>query len=330
LVRGWRFLVAFSALAAAPFIVEAQRPEQPPKVGYLTFSSSAEGKYLEAFRAGLRDLGHIEGRTILLEIRWADNKPKRLTTLAADLIHQAKVAVIVMPSCGTLHISAVRDISSTIPLVIPICGDLPGFMGEVASFAKPGGATTGFTIFAPELSGKRIALLKEIKPNLSTVYVVWNPDSAGWEPYWHELHAAAQTLGVKLESIEARSPGDFDSAFRRIRSADDAAMITLTDPILWSERRRVIEFAVLRRLPAAYDYREFADRGGLIAYGPDIFDLLRRASIPVDKILKGVKPGDIPVERPTRLELVVNARAARALGVTIPQSMLLRADHVIQ
>lgn len=330
LIRRRQFLIASAALLAVPLLAEAQA-QRLPKVGYLTFGPAAEGlKYLEAFRAGLRDLGYIEGRTILLDVRWANNEPERMTPLAADLIHQAKVDVIVMPSCGTLHIAAVRDNSSTIPLVIPICGDLPGFLGEVASFAKPGGSTTGFTIFAPELSGKRLALLKEIKPNLSKVYVVWNPDSAGWEPYWHELRSAAGTLGVELQSIEARTSADFHSALRKISSGKEAAMITLTDPILWSERQRVIDFASVRKLPAAYDYREFADDGGLMAYGPNVFDLLRRASVPVDKILKGMKAGDIPAERPNKLELILNLRAASALGLAVPRSLLVRADQVIE
>lgn len=320
-----------AALGAGALAAQAQPKAKLPRIGYLVLGAvSGESPYVEAFREGLRALGHAEGRTLLIEARSAKGDPKRMPALAAELVHDRKVDLMVIGSCGKLYMDAVRSASSTVPLVVAVCGDLPGFMGEVASFAKPGGNTTGMTIFAPELSAKRLAMLKELLPRLSTVWVLWNPDSSGFEPYWQELRRARATLGLTLRSVELRTAEDFEAGLRKIEPSDAAAILTLTDPILWLHQKQVVDFALQRRLAGAYDYSELADVGGLLAYGPNVLALMRRAAFYADRILKGAKPGDLPVERPNKLDFVINLKTARTIGLAVPQSLLLRADRVIE
>ena len=326
-----RILASAAALLAFSLVVEAQQTSALPRVGYLVYADAAQGTpYLAAFRAGLSELGHIDGRTVVIEARWAELKPDRMATLAAELINERKVDVMVIPSCGALYMEAIRSVSKTVPLVVAICGDLPGFMGDVASFARPGGNTTGQTIFAPELGAKRLSVLRELVPDLSKVFILWNPASKGWDPYWRELRAVANALGIELQSIEIRAPSDFDATFRKIEQSRAVGILTLTDPVLFQGRQRIITFARTRGIAAAYDWREFADDGGLISYGASGLELLRRASFYVDKILRGAQPADLPIQQPSRLELVVNLRTAKALGISVPSSLVLRADHVIE
>lgn len=325
------FLAAAGALFAISLVVEAQQTSALPRIGYLVSANAEQGTpYLAAFRAGLSALGYIDGRTVVIEARWAGLKAERMATLAAELINERKVDVMVIPSCGALYMEAIRGVSKTVPLVVAVCGDVPGFMGDVASFARPGGNTTGQTIFAPELGAKRIAVLRELVPDLSTVFILWNPGSKGWDPYWRELRAVADALGVELRSIEIAAPSNFDAAFQKIEQSRAAGILTLTDPLLFQSRQRIIEFARIRGIAAAYDWREFADDGGLVSYGANILELLRRASFYVDKILKGAHPADLPIQQPSDLELVVNLKTAKALGISVPSSLLLRADHVIE
>lgn len=321
-----------AVLVAIPLIVHAQRSDRLPTIGYLANGSSLDGSPgLESFREGLREHGHAEGRTVQLEVRWADQRPERLPALARALIVDAKVNLMVIPSCGRYPIEAVRQASREVPLVVAVCGDLPGFMGEVESFAKPGKNTTGLTFFAPELSAKRLGLLKELAPRLSVVAVLWNPESAGWDPYWRELNLAASATGVALRSIEVRRPGDLDAAFQEIERSGAGAILTLADPfVVWFNRSRIVEFANRRRIPAAYDFPEFALKGGLMVYGPDLLEASRRASFHAVRILQGAKPGDLPIERPTKFKLILNRDIAREIGIAFPSPMVLRADRIIE
>jgi putative ABC transport system substrate-binding protein len=324
-------LITASALLAAPLVAGAQQKPRLPRIGFLALGAASEDlRYMQAFRDELRALGHAEGRTLHIDYRTAKGDAKRMPALAAELVHELKADVVVIGSCGRLYMEAVRSASTTVPLVVAVCGDLPGFMGEVATLAKPGGNTTGMTIFAPELSAKRIGLLKELLPNLSTIWVLWNPDSAGWEPYWQELHRARKSLRVALQPVEVRSVEDIETGLLKIVPGDDAAILTLTDPILWLHRERIVGLAMERRLAGAYDFPELAEAGGLLAYGPNLLALIRRAASYADRILKGARPGALPVERPNKLDFVVNLKTARAIGLPIPQSLLLRADRVVE
>jgi len=324
-----QFVGASGALLAAP-LVRAQR-RTPPRVGYLGIGSPADGAaFFDAFRAGLVSHGHRDGATIVVDVRWANGRNERFSALAGELVHESRVDVLVIPACGNPYMEVVRRVSRTIPLVVASCGDVPGFMGDVASFAKPGGNTTGQTTYAPDLAATRLQVLKELVPNLAVAAVLWNSASGGWEPYWIALRRAAPALGVALHSVEVRSESDLDAAFAWVGRAGSGAMLTLVDPLLWVTRRRIIEFAGQQRLPAAYDLERFADDGGLLAYGPDLVTAFRAAASQVDRILKGARPGDIPVERPTKFRLVVNLKTAQALGLTLPKSLLLRADRIIE
>jgi len=334
LIERRRFFVVTTALCAAPLIGTAQQNAKVPRIGYLGLgmpSDDVRGR--DAFRAGLIELGHVEGQTVTIEARWAEQKLQRLPVLAKDLVQRSRVDVIYTPACDKSVIEAVRSVSRSIPLVIGFCGDLPGFHGEVASLAHPGGNTTGQVFLAPELSAKRLELLRELVPRLSTALVVWNPDAAGprgWAPYWRELRLASASLGIELKSLEVRDKRELESGLGSIAPDPSIALITLADPVVWFNRRRIFEIALQRRLVAGYDVLTFADEGGLLAYGTDLVDMLRRASVPVDKILKGARPGNIPIERPTEFQLVINLKTAREIGVEVPKSLLLRANRVIE
>jgi putative ABC transport system substrate-binding protein len=329
-----RFLSAASALAVAPLVARARQAATLPRIGVLEPGTRADGtRAYETFRKGLIEIGHTEGGTVEIVRRWADRKNERLTALAVELVHDAKVDLIFTYGCDKRIIEAIRGASRTVPLVIGFCGDIPGFQGEVATFAKPGGHTTGLTFFAPELSAKRLALVKELVPRLSTALVLWNPDAGGlggWEPYWRELHRASASLDMELKSLEVRNASELESGFSSIKPDLSIALITLWDPIVLFNRKRIIKIALQRRLVACYDHVTFADEGGLLAYATNYVDMLRRASVLVDKILKGANPGSIPIERPTEFQLVINLKTARAIGVEIPELLLLRADRIIE
>ena len=307
--------------------VRAQAPPSVRRIGLLSgFSPSVYAGSYPAFRLGLRDLGWVEGRNISIEERYAEGSHDRLPDLAADLV---RLDVDVIVTTATSDALAAKKATTTIPIVMVAGGD-PVANGLVESLARPGGNVTGLSQMLQALGGKRLELLKEIVPKLSRVGVLWNPQSASATLGWKENQQPARQLGLQLHSLEARSPSELDKAFEVAIVARAGALAILPDPVISTNLRRIVDFAAKSRLPSIYQSSEFADAGGLVTYGPDRADLFRRAAAYVDKILKGARPGDLPVDQPTKLELVVNLKTAKALGVTIPQSVLLRADRVIE
>jgi putative ABC transport system substrate-binding protein len=323
------FLIAAGALLAAPLAAEAQQAAKVARIGYLSTNLAASPNRPEAFRQGLRDLGYVEGRNLVIEYRYAEGKVEQLPALAAELV-ALKVDVIV--ASGTLAALAAKQATSTLPIVFSPAGDPVG-SGLVTSLARPGGNVTGLSAFAPELVGKRLELLKQAVPGVSRVAVLWQPGAFGERAEMDTLkraEVAARDLGVPLQFVEARGPADFDRAFSDMTRARAGALTVLASNMFNSERRRLVDLAAKNRLPALYSARELVDAGGLMSYGANLADLNRRAATYVDKILKGTKPADLPVEQPTKFELVINLKTAKALGLTIPQSVLARADEVIQ
>jgi len=313
------------ALLAAPLVAGAQTAKLP-RIGILTLAVASSTAVFEGFRQGLRDLGWVEGRNIALEYRFAQGRPDGLSALAAELVRM-KVDVIVIE--GGQAALAAKHATQTIPIVMAVIDD-PVKAGLVASLARPGGNVTGLTLFASELSGKRLQLLKEVVPRSTLVAVIRNVTHPNAADLWGETEAAARSLDLRLQSVEVRSPADLGGAFKAVTSARPSAFITLADGMLFYNRTRIVEFAAQSQLPAIYPDREFAKAGGLMAYGPSLASNFRRAATYVDKILKGAKPADLPVEQPTKFELVINAKTAKALGLTIPLAVLARADEVIQ
>jgi putative ABC transport system substrate-binding protein len=318
-----------AALFATSFAAEAQQAAKVARIGWLAANLAASPHLPEAFRQGLRDLGYVEGRNVVIEYRDAEGKPERLPALAAELV-ALKVDVIV--AGGTPQALAAKQATRTIPILFPVATD-PITDGLVTSLARPGGNVTGLSFLAPELVGKRLELLKQAVPGVSRVAVLWQPGGLGERTEKDMLkgaEVAARALGVRLQFVEARGPADFDRAFSEMTRARADALTVLSSSMLFNERRRLVDLAVKNRLPAVYPYREAVDAGGLMAYGANVADLWRRAATYVDRILKGTKPGDLPVEQPTKFELVINLKTAKALGLTIPPSLLGRADEVIQ
>jgi len=313
------------ALLAAPLGAGAQTAKLP-RIGILTLAVASSTPVFEGFRQGLRDLGWVEGRNIALEYRFAQGRPDGLPALAAELV-RLKVDVIVIE--GGQAALAAKHATQTIPIVMAVIDD-PVKAGLVASLARPGGNVTGLTLFASELSGKRLQLLKEVVPRSTLVAVIRNVTHPNAADLWGETEAAARSLDLRLQSVEVRSPADLGGAFKAVTSARPSAFITLADGMLFYNRTRIGDFAAQSQLPAIYPDREFAKAGGLMAYGPSLASNFRRAATYVDKILKGAKPADLPVEQPTKFELVINAKTAKALGLTIPLAVLARADEVIQ
>ena len=319
-------LIATLALGilASPLSADAQPPAKVPRIGYL--STGSPDRRTEAFGQGLRDLGYVEGQNIVVYRRFAQGKPQRLADLAAELV-RLKVDVIVAPDPPATR--AAKKATRTIPIVMRSSED-PVASGLVASLARPGGNLTGLYSLYEELTPKRLELLKEAVPGVLRVAVLWNPDYPGPVATWREIEVAARALGVQLQSLEVRRPDDFENAFRAATRERAGAFITLRAPLIVNYRRQIADLAVKNRLPAMYDDREFVEAGGLMSYGANLEDLYRRAATYVDKILKGARPADLPVEQPTRFELVINLKTAKALGVTIPREILLRADKVIE
>jgi putative ABC transport system substrate-binding protein len=314
-------------LLAAPLAVEGQQARSVPRVGYLFSFTPAEGRHLwEACRQGLRQLGYVEGQNIALESRWADGRHERLPELAADLV-RLKVDVIV--SSATPASRAAKAATSSIPIVIVAVGE-PVKVGLIASLARPGGNVTGLSLLTTELSGKRLELLGQVVRTMSRVAILMNPDNPVTTVFLEETRIAAQKLGAQLQLLEARNPREIEQVLDAAAGERAAGLIVFDDPVLWSHRKQVVALAAKRRLPAMYGFREFVDEGGLMSYGPDRVDHYRRTAVYVDKILKGAKPGDLPVEQPTKFELVINLKTAKTLGLTIPPSLLLRADEVIR
>jgi putative tryptophan/tyrosine transport system substrate-binding protein len=320
-------LVLVAALLAAPLAAAAQQVARVYRIGFLiAVSPSLVPTRVEAFRRGAQALGYVEGKNLLIELRSAEGKFDRLPALAAQLV-DLNVDVIV--TAGPMDTRAAKAATSTIPIVMTWDQDPVG-NGFVASLARPGGNITGLATLAPEISGKQLELLKEIVPGLSRVAFLGNLTEPGSAQASRELEAAARSLGVQLQHSDVRRPEDIEIAIRAASRARAHAILVLTSPVTGAFRGRVVTLAIEHRLPAIYYRRDFVEAGGLMSYGVSQEDLDRRAATYVDKILKGARPAELPVEQPTRFELVINLKTAKALGLTIPASMLLRADQVIE
>jgi putative ABC transport system substrate-binding protein len=321
-------LVAFSfgLLAAVP-AAEAQPLGRTVTIGFLGNSSpSLESNLVEAFREGLRQLGYVEGRNLIIKFEWAEGHQERLPALARELVRLKPEVILTAGTPGNL---AAKQATQSIPIVTAIAGDAVA-TGLVASLARPGGNVTGLSTLAPELDGKRLELLKEAVPKLSRVAVLRNPANPFTTIAWKAMQPAAEALGVKLQPVEASGPNELDRALAGIKAVHPDGLVLIVDRFLFSYRASIVQFVVKNRLPGMFPYPEFAQEGGLMAYGPDYPGMYRRAATYVDKILKGAKPGDLPVEQPTRFELVINLKTAKALGLTFPQSIRIRADQVIE
>ena len=323
------FLATMSSGLLAPFAAQAQQAAKIARIGYLSPNLAASPHNHEAFRRGLRDLGYVEGRNVVIEYRDAEAKLERLPALAAELV-ALKVDVIVAPNTPAA-LSAKRA-TKTIPIVFAVAGDPVG-SGLVTSLARPGGNVTGLSNLALDLVGKCLELLTQAVPGVSRIAVLWHP---GVFPERTErdmvkaAEVAARALAVRPQFVEARGPAEFDRAFSDMTGARAGALTVFPSNMFITERRRLADLAAKKRLPAVYPWRDFVDAGGLMAYGPNYDDLFRRAATYVDKILKGAKPADLPVEQATKFELVINLKTAKALGLTLPQSLLGRADEVMQ
>jgi putative ABC transport system substrate-binding protein len=320
------YFLATLALMAAPRAGDAGQPAKVPRVGILSPIFSAASPQMGAFREGLRELGYVEGQNIVLEFRSAEGRSERLPDLAVELI-LLKVDVIV--TGGPPAPQAAKQATGTIPIVFAVTGD-PVAEGLVPSIARPGGNITGLASIAPELVGKQLELLKEVAPKVSRVAVLQNPGDPAHPPMVQQADGAARALGVQLRILHARTPSEIEAAFAAMRSQRARGLLVLRDPLFLARRTQIEALAAKGRLPAVYGIREHAEAGGLMAYGASLPYMYRRAATYVDKILKGAKPADLPVEQPTRFELVINLKTAKALGLTIPQSVLIRADQVIQ
>jgi putative ABC transport system substrate-binding protein len=311
-------------LLAAPLAAQAQQAAKIARIGFLR-SGSPPDPYVEVFRQGLRELGYVESQSIAIDVRYARGDPDQLVALAAELV---RLKVDVLVTSGLPAIVAAKHATTVIPIVFPAGGGDPVADGLVISLARPGGNITGLTVGPPELEGKRLELLKEAVPSLSRVAALANAASAALK--LRAAESAGRKLGITLQTQEVREPGEFEGAFAAMRKGRPDALIVLSDSLFTNQRARIVDLAAKSRLPAVYDVRLFPERGGLMSYGPNIADLFRRSATYVDKILKGAKPGDLPIEQPTKFELVINLKTAKALGLTIPQSLLRRADEVIQ
>jgi putative tryptophan/tyrosine transport system substrate-binding protein len=318
-----RFLLTSLAGAlATPLAVEAQHRPQAPRVGFL----EATPGFDHAFREGLRQFGYVEGKNIGIEWRWARARAERFPEFAAELV-QLKVNVIV--ATNNPAVAAAQKATETIPIVMVIVTD-PVSLGFVASFARPAGNITGLTIQAPELAGKRLQLFREAVPHLTRVAVLWDPTEPGRQQLVKETEAAAPRLGLQVQALEVRNPGDIGSAFAAMAREAAEAVLIYGSSILYARRAAITELAMNRRLPTMCSALEWMDAGFTMSYGTSLKDMYRRAAYFVDKILKGAKPADLPVEQPTKFELVINMKTAKALGLTIPPSLLARANHLIE
>ena len=315
------------SVLAAPLAAEAQAPAIVRRIEFLSFRPSTEAThYLDAFRRGLSELGYVEGQNIAIEYRFANGRPERLSALAAELV-RLKVDVIVTTAPPAPE--AAKRATRTIPIVLAVAGDPVG-TGLVASIARPGGNITGLANLGLEVVGKQLELLKEAVPKVSSVAVLSNPALPSTPVYVKEAEGAARSLKLQLHILQARSSPEIEAAFRAMRSERVDSVFVLRDSVFFAQRAQIAALAAESRLPAVYGFREEAEAGGLMAYGPNLLQMYQRAATYVDKILKGAKPADLPVEQPTKFELVINLKTAKTLGLTIPPSLLLRADEVIQ
>jgi putative tryptophan/tyrosine transport system substrate-binding protein len=316
-------LIAALGLLAAPLVAEAQQAGKIYRVGVLSGGAAQPNPFLDAFRQSLLALGWVEGRNVTIEARFADGKMNRLAGLAMDLVRLEVQVIVAGPSTVA---QAARQATTTIPIVMAGVGD-PIKLGFVRSLHHPGGNMTGLATLLPELEAKSLQLLAELVPRLTRVAVLLNPDNPLHEV--KDAEAAAKLVGLQLVTVRARTPEEFPAAFDAIAKADAGAVDIWGDPVFGRHRAVLIDLATKARLPTMFKSRDNVLAGGLMAYGPDFVDLYRRAASYVDKILRGTKPADLPVEQPTKLDLVINLKTAKTLGLTVPPSLLLRADHVI-
>ncbi len=319
-------LVAYVSLFAMASAADAQQPASPRRIGVVLVGFSPESKEVQEFPRGLRDAGYVEGRDVVIEWRSASGDYDRLAALVADLV-QRQVDVIVVEN--TLAARAIKRATSTIPVVMAIVADPVG-SGLVASLARPGGNVTGLSMMLTELSAKRLQLLKEVLPRATRVAVLWNPTVPWHAKVIEDLKAAAPSLSIELSFASVRTAEEIGPAFSTVNRAHAQALYVIEDPLFVVHRTTVFKLASNARLPTIQGNRLYVDAGGLMSYGPSYGDLFRRSAGYVDKILKGAKPGDLPIEQPTKFSLVVNLKTAKSLGITIPQAILLQADEVIR
>ena len=315
-------------LFAAPLVAAAQPTAKVYRIGFLVTATPTEtGHLLKALSEGLRELGYVEGRNVVFERRFAEGRQERLPALAAELV---RLNVDILVTGSNPVIAAVKQATATIPVVMAVSRDPVGAK-FIASLARPGGNITGLANdTAPEIIGKNLAFLKEAVPRISRVTYLWNPVPPGAETSKNALESAARNLGVAFQPVEVRGHAELEGAFAAMVRERANGIVVAQDPVTFGSRSQVAVLAARNRLPAVYGVREFAEAGGLMSYGPNIADQFRRAAMYVDKILKGAKPGDLPIEQPTKFELVINLKTAKALGLTLPPSLLQRADQVIE
>jgi putative ABC transport system substrate-binding protein len=304
-----------SGLLAAPLVAEAQPSGKVPRVGVLVLTprASVGGTYVEALREGLSEVGYVEGRTIALDVRWAEGKADRLPALAKDLV-VSKPDVIV--TSGTEAIRASQQATRSVPIVMATVAD-PVRLGLATSLARPGANLTGLAILSPELTAKRLQLLKEAVPSMKQVVVIWNPINEGNVLILREAEAAARTLGIELQAVAVRGPNDLKLGSGPRGDGRAQGLLVVEDSMLVSHKEQIVRLAASHHLPAMYAFRSLVDVGGLMSYGPDIPDMFHRAATYVDKILKGATPGELPIEQPTKFQLVINLKTAKALDLTI-------------
>ena len=314
------------SLLAAPVAGWAQPAGKVPRIGFLFYGAPGPSAEVDAFRQGLRELGYIEGRNINVEYRFASGSVGRLPELATELV-RLKVDVIVTPT--TPASMAAKQATGTIPIVFAVVADAVG-AGLITNFARPGGNITGLTSISAELSGKRLELLKQVAPKASRLAVLYNPSDRSNVLMLKELQESAPALGLTMHPLEVRGPGEFEGAFAALTRERAQALFGAAGVLTLEHRKTLVSLATKSRIPVMWGHRQFVEVGGLMSYAVNYYDQLRRAAIYVDKILKGAKPGDLPVEQPTRYELVINLTAAKAIGLTIPQALLGRADQVIE
>ena len=319
------FVLALSAVLFALCLpAEAQQKGKVPRIGIL-FIGGRNQPHLEAFKQGLRERGYMEGENITFDYRYADGKEDRLPVLAAELVH-LKVDVIVVTA--DVSAQAAQQATKTIPIVVTT-GD-PVTWGLADSLAKPGGNVTGLSVLLADLSGKRVEILRETFPKLTRLATLWNPAERVATPVFKETSTAAQALSLQLDSFEVQTLQDIEKAFAEMPKLRPNALLVLLSPLVTLHSQRIVEMAFKQHLPGMYPTRQFAEEGGLMAYGPLIGDLYRRAATYVDKILKGANPADLPIEQPMKFEFIVNLKVAKQIGVTIPPNVLVRADRVIK
>jgi putative tryptophan/tyrosine transport system substrate-binding protein len=321
------FITLLGGNALWPLAAHAQQSKLS-RVGFLGTSTLAlESPQVDALRQQLRELGHVEGENIVFEYRWTEGRDDRLAALAEELVRAKPDVIVTTGTPGTL---AAKRATSTIPIVFASSAN-PVNAGLVASYARPGGNVTGFTILGPELEGKRVQLIKEAVPGLSRIGMLWNPSNPGTVDFIQQTRAAAAALDLTLQPVkEVRSATDFKEAFAAIAAAKPHAMLVVADRAMFAHRREIVAFAADQRLPTMYPYRGYVDAGGLMSYAPNDVEQFRRTAVSVDKILRGTKPADLPVEEPVRYELVINLKTAKAIGLDVPWILQQRADEVIE